>query len=150
MIQKVQIISNNICYGPPPENGTEVEQHFTVSANGRIWFNGYNFIGGFDRYEKGRSFQMSIDKENAKRILDLIDEYLKSDLIMMATDCGSWDMAVKNTDGNTTVRRGSLIEEIYVGDTPISETIRSIVPIEDMFLFDGNYYDDDEEAEDES
>jgi len=149
MIQKIQIISNNICYGPPPDNGTEVEQHFTVSTSGRIWFNGYNFIGGFNNYERGRSIQMSIGKENAKTILDLIEKHLESDVLIMATDCGSWDLKVTASDGNTTERRGSLIDEIYAGNTPISKTIRSIVSIEDMFLFDGNYPEDEVLDDDE-
>lgn len=149
MIQKVQIISNNICYGSPPDDGTEVEQHFTVSASGRVWFNGYNFIGGFDNYEMGRSIQMSIGKENAKTILALIEKHLETDILIMATDCGSWDIKVTDTNGNVAERSGSLIEEIYAGDTPISKTIRSIVPIEDMFLFDGNYPENEELDDDE-
>ena len=148
MIQKIQIISNNICYGPPPDNGTEFEQHFTVSATGRIWFSGYNFIGGFDNYERGRSIQMSIGKENAKTILDLIEKHLKSDILIMATDCGSWDLKVTYTNGNVTERNGSLIDEVYAGNTPVSKTIRSIVPIEDMFLFDGNYSEEEEFEDD--
>ena len=60
MIQKIQIISNNICYGPPPEHETEVEQHLTISSSGRIWFNAYNFMGGFDNYKKGRTFQLCL------------------------------------------------------------------------------------------
>lgn len=145
MIQKIQIISNNICYGPPPEYGEEIEQHFTVSANGRIWFNGYNYVGGFEYYQKGRSVQISIGKENAKIILDLIEEYIKSDIIIMATDCGSWSIKITDTDGGIMTRDGSLIEEIYARDIPVSKTIRSIVPINNMFLFDGNYTDKDEE-----
>lgn len=144
MIQKVQIISNNICYGPPPENGTEVEQHFTISASGRIWFNGYNFIGGFDRYEKGRSIQFSIGKEKAASIIALIEKYLQSGLEVMATDCGSWNMKVTYLDGNSEERYGALIEDVYAGDVPVSETIRALLQIEDMFLFDGNYTDEEE------
>ena len=147
MIQKVQIISNNICYGPPPENGAEVEQHLTISASGRIWFNGYNFIGGFDRYEKGRTIQLTIGKEKAQAILKLIEDYLNSGLIVMATDCGSWNMKVTLIDGTLAERDGALIKEIFGNDTPISQTIREIIPIEDMFLFDGNYTDEDEELE---
>lgn len=33
-IQKIRIISNNICYGPGPSPKDEVEQHLTISANG--------------------------------------------------------------------------------------------------------------------
>ena len=145
MIQKVQIISNNICYGPPPDDGTEVEQHLTISASGKIWFNGYNFKGGFDKYERGRSFQLSIGTEKAKMLLDLIGQYLITDLIVMATDCGSWDLKATFTNGFVTERNGALIEEIYSGDVPLSKTIREIIKIDDMFLFDGNYSSEEED-----
>lgn len=149
MIQKVKIISNIICYGSPPGFGDEVEQHFTVSSNGRIWFNGYNYVGGFGYYQKGRSIQMSIGKEQSKKLLELIEEYMKSGLEIIATDCGFWNIKVTGTNGEVIERSGSLIDEIYVGDTPISATIRKVVPIEDMYLFDGNYSKDDEEFEDD-
>lgn len=37
LIRKIRIISNNICYGSEPSPKDEVEQHLTISANGRIW-----------------------------------------------------------------------------------------------------------------
>lgn len=45
-IQKVRIISNNICYGPKPLPEDEVEQHLTISASGRVWFTGYSMLMG--------------------------------------------------------------------------------------------------------
>ena len=74
---------------------------------------------------------------------------MKSGLEIIATDCGFWNIKVTGTNGEVIERSGSLIDEIYVGDTPISATIRKVVPIEDMYLFDGNCSKDDEEFEDE-
>ena len=145
MIQKIQIISNNICYGPPPEHETEVEQHLTISSSGRIWFNAYNFMGGFDNYKKGRTFQKSIGKENAEKLISLIDEYTKTGPIIMATDCGSWDLKITNINKTSASFFGPLIDEIYVREIPISKTIREIIGIDDMFLFDGNYSYEDED-----
>ena len=62
-IQKVQIISNLICYGPCPEYDEEVEQSLTISRTGRVWFTGYNFGQGFDEHVMGRGKQLSIAKE---------------------------------------------------------------------------------------
>lgn len=42
-IQKIRIISNNICYGPEPSQKDEVEQHLTISANGRVVLSRYNY-----------------------------------------------------------------------------------------------------------
>ena len=49
----------------------------------------------------------------------------------MATDCGSWNMKVTLIDGTLAERDGALIKEIFGNDTPISQTIREIIPIED-------------------
>ena len=42
-LKKLQLISNRICYGPCPESDDEVEQHLTITANGRVWFSRYCF-----------------------------------------------------------------------------------------------------------
>ena len=42
-LQKIRIVSNSICYGPPPEPEEEVEQHLTINAEGRVWFSSYKF-----------------------------------------------------------------------------------------------------------
>lgn len=61
-IQKIKIISNNICYGPEPSPSDEVEQHLTISATGDVWFIGYNYGEGSGNYKIGRRHQLSIGK----------------------------------------------------------------------------------------
>ena len=100
---------------------------------------------GFDNYKKGRTFQKSIGKENAEKLISLIDEYTKTGPIIMATDCGSWDLKITNKDKTSVSFFGPLIDEIYVREIPISKAIREIIGIDDMFLFDGNYSYEDED-----
>lgn len=42
-LKMLQLTSNRICYVPCPEPDDEVEQHLTITANGRIWFSRYCF-----------------------------------------------------------------------------------------------------------
>jgi len=60
--QKIQITSNNIGYGPCPMPDDEVEQRLTITADGCVWFSGYNFDKGFGKYEKERTRNFSIGK----------------------------------------------------------------------------------------
>lgn len=45
-----------------PEPDEEVEQHLTINNEGRVWFSGYNFGRGGERYEKARSKNFKLDK----------------------------------------------------------------------------------------
>lgn len=88
-IQKIRIISNNICYGPEHSPTDEVEQHLTISSTGRVWFAGYNYAGGFGKYEIGRKQQFSIEKITTDEILNLFSQYCEGgQLPCYATDVG--------------------------------------------------------------
>ena len=45
-IKRIRLISNCFGYGPWPEPATEVEQHLTITSDGRIWFSKYCFNDG--------------------------------------------------------------------------------------------------------
>lgn len=86
-IQKVRIVSNNICYGPAPLHEDEVEQHLTISASGRVWFTGYKNGSGFGGYEICRRQQFNIGIAKTEKILFLFKQYFESDpLAIFATD----------------------------------------------------------------
>lgn len=90
-IQKIRIISNNICYGAEPSPKDEVEQHLNISANGRVWFTGYNYASGFEKYKIGRKHQFSNDKSITEEMLTLFAQYCESELLVCdATDIGLW------------------------------------------------------------
>lgn len=42
-IRSMKLISNHICFGPPPEPEDEVEQHLSLLVDGRVFFSGYVF-----------------------------------------------------------------------------------------------------------
>ena len=53
----------------------EVEQHLTINNEGRVWFSGYNFGCGGERYEKARSKNFKIDKDATDKLFDAIAAY---------------------------------------------------------------------------
>lgn len=142
-VQKIQITSNNIGYGPCPEPDEEVEQKLTIVADGRVWFSGYNYGQGFEQYERGRTKSYSIRKEAAAYILNAVGTYFSNDYdTVFATDIGSWEMTITNTEGKPYHFKGSLCCDFYVDGVDLSDLIRDTLDMPDLFVFDGNYKPD--------
>lgn len=137
--QKVNIVSNNICYGLPPEPDDEVEQHITINADGRIWFSAYSFGAGFGGHEKSRSRIYKIEKDIATRVLNCIAQYFSTGYTeFFATDIGEWTMEITNTDGEIYKYRGSLIADFEVDNVDLSDMTREALGMNDLYVFDGN------------
>ncbi|MHC6181047.1 hypothetical protein ACYUJ6_14570 [Clostridium sp. JNZ X4-2] len=135
-IQKIKIISNNICYGPEPSPIDEVEQHLTISSTGRIWFSGYNYAGGFGKYKIGRKYQFSISKSITDEIFKLFSQYFESEqLLCYATDIGVWEMQITDTDNKKHIFKGSLCGGVSVGNIDLTDYIRKHIPIDNLFVF---------------
>lgn len=135
-IQKIRIISNSICYGPEPYPKDEVEQHLTISANGRVWFTDYNYASGFGKYQIGRKQQFSIENIIADEILNLFSQYCESEqLLCYVTDIGIWEMEITDTETNKYIFKGSLCGGVSVGDTDLTDYIRKHIPIDGLFVF---------------
>ncbi len=138
-LKKMRIISNNICYGPMPEPDEEVEQHLTINDEGHVWFSGYNFGYGSERYKKTRSINFKIEKADTDRLLGVIAAYFSNGYDeIFATDIGDWVMELTNTDGKTYKFRGSLCADFDYKGTDLSDLVRDTVGMDDLYVFDGN------------
>ena len=58
---------------------------------------------------------------------------------MLATDVGSWELTMTDTAGVVHKQNGSLCEDLMLGNTALSATMRELIPIDNLFIFDGNY-----------
>lgn len=138
-LKKMRIVSNNICYGPMPEPDEEVEQHLTLNDEGRVWFSGYNYGRGGERYEKARNHNFKIEKASIDRLFNAITAYFDNGYDeIFATDIGDWVMELTNTDGKTYKFRGSLCADFDYEGTDLSDLVRETVGMDDLFVFDGN------------
>lgn len=138
-LKKMRIVSNNICYDPMPEPDEEVEQHLTINNEGRVWFSGYNYGYGGERYEKARSKNFKIDKSAADNLFGAIAAYFSNEYTeIFATDIGDWVMELTNTEGITYKFRGSLCAEFDYEGTDLSDLVRDTVGMDDLYVFDGN------------
>lgn len=138
LIKRLRIISNNICYGPCPAPEDEVEQHLTITADGRVFFSIYAYGLGFGKYKKICTNYSNIGAAKATRILALIDKYFsESPQNCIATDIGTWQMEMIFCDGTVKKADGSLCFCPVTDGIVITKYIRSVLGLEGLYLFDG-------------
>lgn len=138
-LKKMRIVSNNICYGTMPEPNDEVEQHITIDSEGHVWFSGYNFGCGGERYEKARSKNFKIEKASTDKLFRAIGTYFGNEYTeAFVTDIGNWMMELINTDDVTYKFTGSLCANFDYEDTDLSDFVRDTVSMDDLYVFDGN------------
>lgn len=138
-IQSIQLVSNNIRYGPMPEPTDEVEQHLTISSSGQVWFSARNY----EQYHEGKGFcrkkQLNIGKWKAEFLLFLCEGISEKPY---ATDCGSYDLEIRYEGGSKRGIYGSLIEDmevpLYGGMTKLTKLIRRYIPIYGLWVFNGS------------
>ena len=135
-IKKITIISNNLCYGPEPVQGEEIEQRLTINSKGGVWFRGYGYSR--DKYSICRQARESIYEYQAERLFSLLEDWMATDpIIMRATDIGDWRLIITDVDGKTSEYNGSLCGGICVGFVDLTREIRRYVPIKNLFVFEG-------------
>lgn len=138
-LQKIQLTSNNICYGPCPEPEDEIEQHLTITSDGRVWLSRCRFGVMGDEHELIEKLSFSISTEAVNEIMTAISSYFSDEYdINFVTDVGSWDLTLTNTDGQTYKITGPLIYDLYTPSGGLSDLIRSKLGRNDLFVFDGN------------
>lgn len=135
-IQKIQIITNTICYGRELKIGEEVEQHLTIRSDDRYWLSRY----GFKDYNESTLISKTsgkLYKGRAERILKLLQERIEDcDPFLRVLDCGSWELTVFYEDGQQETYDGSLKSDYGVLDR-ISKMIRGEIDEDRLFAFDG-------------
>lgn len=137
-LQKIRIKSNNICYGPMPEPGEEVEQRLTIDHKGRIRFAGYQFGQGRKQYEKLRTRKFKIKMKDKKKLFEAFTAYFANGYFPDVTkDIGGWVLELTNTDGKLYEYRDSLDSEFIYEGIDLSDLVREIVGMDDLLVFDG-------------
>lgn len=131
IVQFIRLESNNICFGLAPEPDVEVEQCLELSDKGLGKILRFNMSSPEGQPES--EIDLCIGAERARKILDAIGDHFAERTSGFATDIGTWNLTIINTDGREFHFNGSLIE-----DAGLSDLIRSELGMKNLFLFDGN------------
>ncbi|MCC8030006.1 MAG: hypothetical protein LIO75_09495 [Lachnospiraceae bacterium] len=138
-IQRIKICSNSICYGPRPLPEDEVEQHLTLTRDGRIFFASYVYGEGNGKYRKNSIRRFKIDQTKVERIMTLFEKHFSEyHDYRFVTDVGDWKMEITNTEGKRFVFCGSLCADIPESGTDLSELVRDELGMQNLLVIDGN------------
>ena len=137
-VKKVQIISNNLRFGPMPRPDQEVEQHLTINDRGQVWLSRYRFGNGKERYPLIAEEYFQISIEEAAEILRKSAEAIDLGLDCLAEDAGWFELVLTDDSGNETKGSGALIYGENGFHKELCDYIRSVLKRNDLLLMDGN------------
>ena len=144
-IRKIKLHSNNICFGTCPVEGREVEQHLTLTRDGRVWLTRYAFAEdlNFVKYKKTEQVRFEIDAEKAAFVLDVFTKYFRDEYeTFLATDVGTYEMWVDDDEGESAYFTGPLISEYKVDSYDLSQLVRDTLNDQTLFVLDNNLLDE--------
>ena len=143
-VKKIKIHSNNICYGYCPKTGDEVEQHLTITEDGRVWITRYVVAEdlNFADYKKIEQKQFKIEPEKAKFLLSKFTKYFRDEYeLSFATDVGMFEMWIDDDEGKKAYFVGPLISKFEVDGYDLSQLVRDTLDDQSLFVFDDNTYE---------
>lgn len=138
-VKRIKIRSNRIGFEPTPEPDEEVEQHLTIHRDGRVLFVGYCYGKQGKCNQKARSKLWKIDQLKIERLFEAIETCFSSGFIeIFAKDTGLWKMDIIDMKGERYPFLGSLCDRFDYEGTDLSDMIREILGMDDLYVFDGN------------
>lgn len=134
---KLRIVSNTLSYGPAPEETEEVEQSVTIMAENFVEFLAYQY--GKGDYVQCREFRICIFPESVEELLlEVVEGIYDIDSLDDITDVGGWVADITMEDGTECRAHGYFSGRDNQREIHLSNLIRDVLPIENMFLFDQN------------
>lgn len=134
----IRIITNIQSYGPEPAQGTEIEQHLSIRANGQCWLTRYAYQRHGDpvcvKRERFQAKAIDTLLAEMKAFFDTYDWRRYS-----VTDTGEWSIEADRQEaallglGNSRRLTGS----VCGAGSALSASIRTVLGRQDLFLLDG-------------
>ena len=84
-IQKFQLTSGNIAYGPRPETDKEVEQRITITRNGSVWLSRWAYGNGISLKLISRE-QYKVESHAVIQLFDRIENHFRTELMRLIND----------------------------------------------------------------
>ena len=134
----IRIITDIQSYGPEPAQGTEIEQHLSIRADGQCWLTRYAYQRHGDpvcvKRERFKAKAIDTLLSEIKAFFDTYDW-----LSYSVTDTGEWSIEADRQEaallglGNSRRLTGS----VCGAGSALSASIRTVLGRQDLFLLDG-------------
>ena len=139
MIQKIQLASNNLGFGPEPEPNRIVEQRLTILSDGSASLSRYCYGDGW-QYKLASEKTSQIGEKKAAEILSAVEAvFTKGFIPDFVTDIGTWNLTITFDDGSVGSFHGSLLRDDRIEDYGISGKIRRALDDSSVLAFDGSH-----------
>ena len=136
-IQKIQLTSGDIAYGPRPEPDEEIEQRITIIRNGSVWLSRWAYGNGVS-FKLITREQFKIESHTATQLFDRIEEHFSAGHMMaMATDADVWNLKLTNDNGEVFRYHGSVSPGLDPDLDDISERLRLTLGKQGLIAFNG-------------
>lgn len=136
-IQKFQLTSGNIAYGPRPETDKEVEQRITITRNGSVWLSRWAYGNGISLKLISRE-QYKVESHAVIQLFDRIENHFRTELMVaMATDVDVWNLRLINDENEEFRYHGSVSTGMDTELDEISERLRLTTGKPDLIAFNG-------------
>ncbi len=129
-LKEIRIVSTEGYYGDTkPLADEEFQQDLIFRNTGSGHFSAYT-----QDHTKTRSTSFKLSKPDVSMLFSVIQDYFSKDYAQyLAQDKGDWEMELINTDDESIKIKGSLCANYEYEGLNISEYIRSLVGLEDVF-----------------
>lgn len=137
-LKQISIVSNNVCQQYTSLSDNNIEQHLVIKDDGSVSFTSYD-IDGNPIYKQCQD-NFKISKERVDELFSAFTSYFSDGYdVILATDVGTWNMELTNTNGIAYRFGGSLGSHFEYNGKDLSDLIRETVGMDDLLVFDGNY-----------
>lgn len=138
-LKKIRLVSKNIRFGHCPKPEDEVEQHLTITADGRVWLSRYRYGVFGSKHKLIEKLSFSVSPKAVEKIMGAVADYFGNEYSMeIVSDVGSWNLVLTNTEGKIFNITGPLYHDLQTAAGGLSDIIRTNLNRNDLFAFDGN------------
>lgn len=139
--QKIQITSNYSSWNSSSDFNLAATQQLTVSDIGMVVFT--EFYLDTDIPNSTQSSDFKIEKNQAHKLLTVFSNYFKQKHHeLLATDVGTWDVELTNTEGIVYEYHGSFLDNLETEGINLSDLTREVIGRRDLYVLDGNFEPD--------
>lgn len=134
----IRIITDIQSYGPEPAQGTEIEQHLSIRADGQCWLTRYAYQRHGDpvcvKRERFKAKAIDTLLSEIKAFFDTYDWRRYS-----VTDTGGWTIEADGQEANLVglIDFGRVTGSVCDAGSTLSNSIRTALGRDDLFLLDG-------------
>ena len=141
-LKKLMLVSDGVGYGPVPDENDEVQQRLTINSARDAWLTRYAFGDG-ERYRRIEREKLKLDADHLEDLFRAVTAVFGGDTEdYFATDVGTWELELTNTDDETFQYVGSMCGGILYEGRELSDIIRDALDTPDLLAFGGGKDED--------